>query len=297
MLMNSPRADHPRILVTGITSIHGWPIYSFLKSTHGSKHLLGIRPPDMLIPDDENAASICMTDLDRFLNIRDTFRPTHILHAAGVCDLDVCEQNPQFAYDINVRGARNIVSAFSDSCYIMYLSSDLVYSGNTNNAHGYRETDPPDPVSVVGKTYVQAEKEIARSERYSIIRIGLPMGDSIQGKKGAVDFIENRLKRGLPMSLFHDEYRSCIGCEDLANAVSSLLSMEVNGLFHLGGPHAVSLYEIGERILKRGNYRREALRRLSRADEINGPPRIGDVHLNSRKAERVLGRLIQQWEY
>jgi dTDP-4-dehydrorhamnose reductase len=297
MLKNSSDSQYPRILITGITSIHGWPIYKKLKSMYGPETLLGIRPPDILIPDDENVTSICMTDLDRLMDLKSTFHPTHILHAAGVCDLDACEQNPQFAYDINVQGACNIVSAFSDSCYIMYLSSDLVYSGNTNRSHGYFETDPPDPVSVVGKTYVQAEKEISQSERCSIIRIGLPMGDSIQGKKGAVDFIENRLKRGLPMSLFYDEYRSCIGCDELADTVTSLFSMEVTGLFHIGGPHAFSLYEIGERILKRGNYRREALRRLSRTDEINGPPRIGNVHLNSGKAERVLGRFIQQWEF
>jgi dTDP-4-dehydrorhamnose reductase len=297
MKKNLSDSNHPRILITGITSIHGWPIYKKLKSLYGSGHLIGIRPPEMLIPDDENTTSLCMTDLDRLQEIKSTFRPTHILHAAGVCDLDVCEQKPQFAYDINVKGARNIVSAFSNSCYIMYLSSDLVYSGNTNRSRGYFETDPPDPVSIVGKTYVQAENEIAQSERYSIIRIGLPMGESIQGKKGAVDFIEGRLKRGLPMSLFHDEYRSCIGCDDLADAITSLFSLEVTGLFHMGGPHAFSLYEIGERILKRGNYRREALRRLSRAEEINGPPRIGNVHLNSSKVEQVLGRFIQQWEY
>ena len=60
---------------------------------------------------------------------------------------------------------------------------------------------------------------------------------------------------------------------------------------------AVSLYEIGERILKRGNYRREALRKWSRAEDVNGPPRIGNVHLDSGKAERLLGRAFKPWEY
>jgi dTDP-4-dehydrorhamnose reductase len=297
MRMNTCDRNQFRILVTGITSIHGWPIFQKLKMLCSPGQIFGICPPEMSMPDEENVSSVCMTDRDRLRCIRETFQPTHILHAAGVCDLDVGEANPQFAYDINVQGARNMVSVFSETCYLMYLSSDLVYSGNTNRSYGYTESDPPDPVSIVGKTYVQAEKEFAQADRYSIIRIGLPMGDSIQGKKGAVDFIKHRLKRGLPTSLFHDEYRSCIGCEDLADAVTSLLAMEVTGLFHLGGPHAVSLYEIGERILNRGNFRREALRRLSRADDVNGPPRIGNVHLNSGKVQRVLGRLIQQWEY
>jgi len=294
--MQSLFANGARVLVTGITSIHGWPVYRKLKSLSDPERLFGLRPPNMKIPDDRNAASVCMTDRAELARLRDDFRPTHLLHAAGVCDLDMCEAKPQFAHDINVRGARNIVEIFSGSCYIMYLSADLVFSGNQPSPHGYMETDKPDPVSVVGKTYALAEKEIANAPRHSIARLGLPMGDSIQGEKGAVDFIEGRLKRGLPMSLFHDEYRSCIDCEDLADAVVSLFSMEVQGVFHVGGPRPVSLYDIGERILERGRYRRDALRKWSRAEDIKGPPRIGNVHLNSGKTERLLGRRIKGWE-
>jgi dTDP-4-dehydrorhamnose reductase len=286
-----------RILITGITSIHGWPLYRKLESIVSPERLFGIRPPNMRIPDSKNIASICVTDRETLARVRDEFQPTHVLHAAGVCDLDTCEARPRYAYDINVTGARSIVSVFFESCYIMYLSADLVFSGNNSSTLGYSELDRPDPISVVGKTFLLAETEIAKAPRRAIIRLGLPMGDSVQGKKGAIDFIKGRLKRGLPMSLFHDEYRSCIGCDDLAEAVVSLFSMEAEGLFHVGGPHAVSLYEIGERILKRGNYRKEALRKLSRKDDVNGPPRIGNVHLNSAKAERLLGRAFKPWEY
>ncbi len=294
--MHSLFANGARVLVTGITSIHGWPVYRKLKSHLHPERLFGIRPPGMKIPKDTNAASVCMTDRAELARLREEFRPTHLLHAAGVCDLDMCEANPTFAHDINVKGSKNIVDLFADSCYIMYLSADLVFSGNRPSPQGYEETDEPDPVSVVGKTYALAEKEIAKAPRHSIARLGLPMGDSIQGEKGAVDFIEGRLKRGLPISLFHDEYRSCIDCDDLADAVVSLLSMEVKGVFHVGGPRPVSLFEIGERILERGNYNRDALRKWSRADDVNGPPRIGNVHLNSAKTERLLGRRIKGWD-
>jgi dTDP-4-dehydrorhamnose reductase len=141
-----------------------------------------------------------------------------------------------------------------------------------------------------------AEREMAAAARGSIVRIGLPMGDSIQGEKGAVDFIEGRLRRGLPMSLFHDEYRSCIACDELADIITELFFREVEGLFHVGGPRPVSLYEIGERILRRGNYKKEALKKWSRADDVGGPPRIGNVHLNSGKTERLLGKKIGEWE-
>ncbi len=285
----------PRILITGITSIHGWPIYTRLKSELAPGDLFGIRPPNMKIPAGDTVASVCMTDADALVKIRDAFRPTHVLHAAGVCDLDICEARPEYAHGINVRGAKNVASVFSGSCYIMYISADLVFSGLTPPQEGYAESHAPDPVSVVGKTYLLAEKEIAASAGRCIVRIGLPMGDSIQGEKGAVDFIEGRLKRGLPMSLFHDEYRSCIGCDELAEIIVDLFFKKAQGLFHVGGPRPVSLYEIGERILNRGNYKKEALKKWSRADDIHGPPRIGNVHLNSGKVERLLGRKIGEW--
>ena len=148
---------------------------------------------------------------------------------------------------------------------------------------------------MVGKTYVLAEREIMRAPRWCIIRLGLPMGDSIQGEKGAVDFIEGRLRRNLPMSLFHDEWRSCIGCDERADVVLDLFSRGAQGLYHCGGPDAVSLYDIGNRILEKGSYNRSALKSWSRSDDKNGPPRIGNVHLNSRKAETIIGRKIKGW--
>jgi dTDP-4-dehydrorhamnose reductase len=286
----------PRILMTGVTSIHGWPVYKKLKSIVPPNRLFCIRPPQMSIPDENNVTSVCMTDAAALAEIRDAFRPTHVLHAAGVCDLDICEERPVYAHDINVGGAKNIVDVFSRNCYIMYLSADLVFSGHNPPDGGYTEEDDPDPVSVVGTTYALAEREIRRAPRHCIVRLGLPMGDSIQGEKGAVDYIEGRLKRGLPMSLFHDEYRSCIDCDELAEIVVEMLLRETEGLYHLGGPKAISLYDIGKRILEKGRYKKEALKKWSRHDDLKGPPRIGNVHLNSAKIEFLLERKIKEWK-
>jgi dTDP-4-dehydrorhamnose reductase len=283
-----------KILMTGVTSIHGWPIFQKLRSIFPQSRLYGIRPPNMKIPDQPNVQSVCMTDKIDLLRIKEQFQPTHILHAAGVCDLDICETRPQYAHDINVTGAKNIANIFSTS-YVMYLSADLVFSGHNPPQNGYKETDTPDPISVVGKTYLLAEQEITRCRHHAIVRIGLPMGDSIQGEKGAVDFIESRLKRGLPMSLFHDEWRSCVACDELADILLFLFSKKVQGLYHCGGPDAIRLYDIGKRILVKGNYKKEALKIWSRNDDISGPPRIGNVHLDSSVVESIIGRGIRPW--
>jgi dTDP-4-dehydrorhamnose reductase len=285
-----------KILATGITSIHGWPIYNKLLAVFSPDRVFGIRPPKALLPDGQNIISGCMTDLSMFEKIKRTFGPTHVVHAAGVCDLDMCEDNPARAYAINTGGTKNIVSVFGDTCHILYVSADLVFSGQTPPSDGYNEDHSPNPISIVGKTYRAAEEEMQNARRSSTIRIGLPMGDSVQGEKGAVDFIEGRFKRNLPMTLFHDEWRSSIHCDELADCVVEMLLREERGLFHLGGPKPVSLYEIGQRIIDKGNYDKALLIKLSRLEEKNGPPRVGNVHLNSSKIEQLLDMKIGAWK-
>ena len=108
------------------------------------------------------------------------------------------------------------------------------------------------------------------------------------GHKGAVDWMESRFKKNLPVTLFHDEYRSCVHCAAIGDLVPLLLIKNATGLFHFGGDRRWSLYEIGQYVLSKGNYRPDLLKGMLRHEEIDGPPRIGDVSLNSNHLKRFL---------
>jgi len=278
-----------RILITGITSIHGWPVFKHLQASAGRYSVFGIRSPKMRIPSSLNIIPLCITDVNGLQEVRKTFKPTHVVHCAGVCDLDVCEERPQWAYELNTGGSRIIAGVFGGECRIIYLSADLVFSGKATPDGGYTEQCPRDPVSVAGATIAGAEDAIASCKEYCILRLGLPIGDSITGDKGALDFIDNRFRRELPMTLFTDEYRSCITCEDIVRAVEWLIENRACGLYHCGGPFPVSLHEIGEMVIDKGKYPRRLLKGIPRSEEIGGPPRIGNVALNSLKLRTASG--------
>ncbi|MBD3317127.1 MAG: sugar nucleotide-binding protein, partial [Chitinivibrionales bacterium] len=193
---------------------------------------------------------------------------------------------------INAVGTRSIVEVFGESSHITYLSTDLVFSGNSPPVGGYSETDTPDPVSVAGATFVHAENHIRQAPSWTIIRLGLPLGPSVTGDKGAVDWIESRFVRDLPVTLFYDEYRSCISCAEIARITLSALLNGLKGLYHLGGPNSWSLFEVGKRVLSRASYPSHLLTGLRRHQEKEGPPRIGDVSLDSRLIETALGDTI-----
>lgn len=275
-----------RILVTGVTSIHGWPLYSALKKHLPPQQLFALRPPKMKVPAGDRVIAACITDKTVAESVHKRFNPTHILHCSGVCDLDVCEERPQWARQINVGGAEIIRSVFGDSCHLLYLSTDLVFSGNNPPLGGYAEHHIPDPVSVAGKTFRMAEEVIESAPRGCIVRLGLPVGGSIMADKGGFDFVAGRFRRNLPVSLFYDELRSCLRCDQLPAPIVHLLRNEVRGLFHFGGADAISLHELGMRICAFGDYDPHLLKRLSRFEERDGPPRIGDVTLDSSKFRR-----------
>ena len=279
--------NHWKILVTGITSIHGWPIYRRLAQHLPTERLFGIRPPKTGMPVGPNVSAVCITDSDRLCRIRKRFKPTHVVHCAGVCDLDVCEDRPDWAYDINVNGTRIVDEIFGD-LPITYMSTDLVFSGEDPPEGGYAECHAADPVSVAGKTFAEAETYLDAGENHCIVRLGLPLGDSVTGNKGAVDWIESRFKRQLPVTLFHDEYRSCVSCDSIADMAVNVLAEQWTGLYHFGGPRSWSLHDIGAYVIQRGGYDPALLNGILRHQEVNGPPRIGDVSLNSR---RYLGRV------
>lgn len=277
-----------KILITGVTSIHGWPIFQRLQELLPESRLLGIGPPKSNIRSTDNISAMCITDKAQLKKIRNTFKPTHVIHCAGVCDLDVCEQRPHWAHAINVEGTKIVADMCGDSIPLIYMSTDLVFSGNNTPAGGYPEDCPPDPVSVAGTTFARAEKFVQQCRNHCIVRLGLPLGDSITGDKGAVDWIESRFRRSLPVTLFYDEYRSCVSCGEIGAMVLQLIESEIRGLFHFGGNRRWSLYEVGEYVLKRGGYPPDLLQGILRCQEKNGPPRIGDVSLNSNRIKSFI---------
>lgn len=282
--------DSWRILVTGVTSIHGWPIFTQLRRLLPETSLYGLRPPKSNIPEGGNVSSFCITERKRLEEIKDEFNPTHVIHCAGVCDLDVCEERPEWAHSLNVNGTRAVVDALGNDIPVLYMSTDLVFSGFNTPAGGYTEDDEPNPINVVGETFTIAETYIQACRDNCIIRLGLPLGDSIGGTKGAVDWIESRFRRNLPVTLFYDEYRSCVDCEEIGSMAISALVLGLRGLFHLGGTKRWSLFDIGKYVLDKGGYDPGLLSGIMRHQEENGPPRIGDVSLNSEKIRDLINQ-------
>ncbi|MBI3410226.1 MAG: sugar nucleotide-binding protein [Planctomycetes bacterium] len=285
MILNAARLP---LLITGITGVAGFNGFHFLHDRYPGQ-VIGIRPrrtwrlrgAGVIAQDAEDAAGM-QALFDRY-----GFRS--VLNCVGNCALKSCELDPTMAHRVNVVSAHVLAGNIArHGCRLVHLSSDLVYSGKGQG--GYVETDSVDPVTVYGKTMVQAEELLlSRCPPAAILRISLPMGPSFNHHAGAIDWIQSRFRAGRPATLYFDEIRSCTYCDDLNDVFEKLLTLDEAGVFHCGSPRPITLYQIAQVVNRVGDFQPELLRGCPRIEAGPIPPRAGNCSMNSSKLVSALG--------
>jgi dTDP-4-dehydrorhamnose reductase len=145
-------------------------------------------------------------------------------------------------------------------------------------------------VTVDGKTMVAAEQLLHDwMPQACILRISLPMGVSFNGHAGAIDWIQSRFKNGRPATLYFDEVRTPAYTDCLNLLYERVLGSDLAGLYHAGGPRALSLYEIAQIVNRVGGYNPKLLIGCARTEAGPIPPRAGNVTMNSTALAEALG--------
>jgi dTDP-4-dehydrorhamnose reductase len=115
------------------------------------------------------------------------------------------------------------------------------------------------------------------------------MGPSFNRHAGAIDWIQSRFRHGRPATLYFDEVRSCTYTDDLNRVFERFLANNQAGVFHCGGPRAITLYEIAQIVNRVGGYDPHLLKGCPRIEAGPMPPRAGNVSMNSGKLHEALG--------
>ncbi len=167
-------------------------------------------------------------------------QPDVLLYCHAVCDVSKCEASPGWAYEMNVQQLDRVMVALPAHTRLVYVSSDHVFGGDGV----YTEGSSPSPISVYGRTRVEADQRVLKRSGSLVIRAGLGIGESPDGRTGHLDWLRYRTKRNLPITIIEDEYRSVIWQRDLAPRVMQLAQSEETGIRHVASTRAVSRVEL-----------------------------------------------------
>jgi dTDP-4-dehydrorhamnose reductase len=283
------------LLITGVSGVAGYNALFHFQARYPGR-VVGLRPTQTWQLVGDGVVALDTEDLDGLRRLFDRHGFGAVLNCTGNCALKSCELDHAMAWRTNVTSASNLaVTSRAFGARLVHLSSDLVFSGR--GAGGHVETDPVDPVTVYGKTMAEGETVVhAADPRAAVLRISLPMGPSFNRHAGAIDWIQSRFRNGRPATLYFDEVRSCTYTDDLNHVFERFLGDDLSGLYHLGGPRPVTLYQIAQIVNRVGGYDPHLLKGCPRRDVGPMPPRAGNVSMDSSKLRGALGHdPFQPW--
>ncbi len=168
-----------------------------------------------------------------------------LLYCHAVCDVPKCEAAPDWAHEINVQHLRRVMEALPETTRLVYVSSDHVFGGDGE----YDEHSRPCPISVYGRTRVEAEELVLGRHQSLVIRTGLAIGASPNGRTGHLDWLRYRTQQNLPITIVEDEYRSVVWVTDLSAHVMKLALSNETGIRHVSATRAVSRVELANYLM------------------------------------------------
>ena len=92
-----------------------------------------------------------------------------------------------------------------------------------------------------------------------------------------------------------DEIRTTVRTKDLGPSLWKIVQGDFSGILHLGSPEKLSLFKMGETLLKNGGFSAKLLVGKFRKEFPISPPRMGDVSLNSNRVQELFGLKPKPW--
>ena len=160
-------------------------------------------------------------------------RPDVLINCAAHTGVDACESEPEPARRLNAAGPRYLAESVNrQGGKLVHISTDYVFGGDRPVPEGYREDDPPGPLSVYGKTKLEGERAVRdATNNHIIVRTAWLYG--LNGHNFLRTML--RLARSDPakqVKVVNDQYGAPTWTYRLALQIAKLIDAGAQGTYH-----------------------------------------------------------------
>lgn len=206
------------------------------------------------------------------------FQPDIIFHLAySMADLEgSIEKGTHYLIE-----ARN---RLNPACGFVFVSTDIVFSGNHPP---YKEMHEPDPILPYGESKKKAENMVRRSGGV-IIRTSLVYGFDPHDPR-TLELLQGLETGEFAYPYFADEYRCPIFIDDLCAALIEIGigKYDLRTIWHVAGPETLSRYVFARKLARAAGFDPEKIPRAMIAE--SGLTRPLNVALDCTLARKTLG--------
>jgi dTDP-4-dehydrorhamnose reductase len=197
-------------------------------------------------------AEVDIADPSAVENAVAAFDPQVVFNAAAYNQVDVAENEPLAAFQVNAMAVRNLALACRQAdALLVHYSTDYVFDGSAR--HPYVEDDPTHPLGayavskLAGELYAQAYLD-----RVLVVRTSGVFGPGgLNTARG--NFVELMLRLAAsdrPIRVVEDHVASPTFAPLLASRTIDLVERNLNGVFHIGGGAPISWFEFAKLIFQ-----------------------------------------------
>ncbi len=179
-------------------------------------------------------------------------RPDVVINTAAFHQVDVCEDRPGKAFEVNACGTLNVARACGElDALNVFISTDYVFDGCQEAP--YDEESATTPINVYGASKLAGEHLVmAACKQNLVMRIASVFGKAgARGKGGNfLDKILARARSGQPLTVVDDTCMSPTYTRDAANLLDALLGAGASGIFHGANTGACSWFELATKAVE-----------------------------------------------
>lgn len=231
-----------RILITGASGQLGSAVIKALSSKHDLLATDAISNDGIIwqVP----FFTLDITNAHQIKTILHDTKPDVIINLATMTDVDDCENNPTQAELVNTTAVGYLIEHFSGQ--FIQISTDYVFDGK---AGPYNETDKTNPISVYGKTKLDAETIVQRPGKDWVILRTNVLFDYYPGTQASfIKWVIDSLRAGKIINVVDDQWNNPTWTHSLAEIIELVIENDVQGLYNYGGADYLNRFDFARLI-------------------------------------------------
>lgn len=152
-----------------------------------------------------------------------------VIHTAAITKVRKCEDDKQLAWDVNVKGTKNLIDEIIHSklnINFVYVSTACVFDGHSEM---YTENSIPYPKNFYALTKLLGEFEVQKLPNSLIIRTNFVPKISWPYEKA-----------------FTDRFGTYLFADQVANGINDAIKEKFTGTVHIVGDKKMSIFELAQ---------------------------------------------------
>lgn len=175
--------------------------------------------------------------------------PDLLFNTAAQAKVDLAEQDPDHAFQVNALGAQNAALAAAEADIpVVHISSDYVFDGRRNQPYcEYHSTGLPP--NLYGQSKLQGEVLVRHTwARHFIVRVAALFGKS--NRTDFVDWVLQNASPDKPLTIVNDRYVTPTWTRDAARQLLLLIQTPYYGTYHATGHGPTTWFKLARTALE-----------------------------------------------